>query len=240
MSRRTLTAMGEGGMSALVACFFILAGPSPARASEILPLLTPLQELRDRLSTLEFLEEAAIDDRREPGGLRSFRTRRRILFSRREGKVRVEPADGRPRKPPPQRPGLSRSATGVTIRSQGFPEPVWLFDCLAALERQPATARRGTDGAIVVDAYLELPSGRVRTRRVTFSSDRLPVRIRTYGPRGTVLDDIAVTWRRAGLYAFPSHATMVLRSRRNTVRAEIRYTEVRADGAMSATVFDSP
>lgn len=180
-----------------------------------------LWDLRAALDTQTFVQDVSVDDRRPGGASRTATGRSHVTYSRAVGKVRRDVLEIRP---------------GSTSYRQDGPEPQWLFRLVTIpAGSRTRTVPRGAGSLVEVRHKGQGRPGPART--IELNAAGLPVAVRTFGARGGVLDELTIRWQRVDGKAFPAEAILVQASRLNTVTTTVRFTSVRLNRPVSATLF---
>jgi hypothetical protein len=134
--------------------------------------------------------------------------------------------------------GEGRRKKGIRIAAQLVPPPDWLFGLPERLAGSDVSIR-SESGASVVAVWA---SGALRDvlgplQEIEFGPDGLPVRRTTFGVNHQPQEDVRIVWSRRSSIWFPEVVTFTYPGRRNSMSRTERYTVVRVNAAIAATVF---
>jgi hypothetical protein len=207
--------------------------------------LDRLKALQRRIGTLECTVDLTMEDSRSPSGAKVSKVRRTLRYSKAAARVRFEVVSGdssnRKGVSPRSLDRAQRAPPGPAVRitKASGSEPQWLFGLAAGVPGSEVRVA-GQGNGRVVEYRASEPKPSLLLRRVVLNAEGLPEKVVTFGLRERVLDEVTVSWQIVGGVAFPRETVLVQHSRLNTVTTTVRYSGVRINQPLAATLFDGP
>jgi len=214
--------------SVAVAVVPSLSHGRPPTSNELVQELTARGEA---IRAIEWLVETVTTDER-PG--RPAAESRRVVhgwWDRKAGRTRWE-------RPQAGLPGSGRPDARTWITTQAVPPPADVFGLAEQLRRCEVTVRADGRGAVAeLRARGNLRDTLGVLLEATFNADRLPVRLATFGSDHRTFREVTIVWTRQRGVWFPESVTTVYPGSGNTLRQVDRYVVLRANAALSGTLF---
>ena len=203
-----------------------------------------LEELRNGIQEISATKYVTVEDRRSDGKSRLMHLDIAFHYSRQTGKASIRflrvdglPNPGKAKRNAGNTPSVPKAGDEITI-DQAVPEPEWLLALDRNSDRWRIRAVKEKDGLLLEMRQLGRETGKPG-KTILLNGDRLPVRIRTFGVKGKVLDDVAVDWGTPNTVPFPSKITITQYSRRNTLITTIVYSGTRIRSRSQAGSADT-
>ena len=187
-----------------------------------------LEELRSGIQEISATKYVTVEDRRSDGKSRLMHLDIAFRYSRQTGKtglrfLRVDglSVSGKAKGKAGSVPSVPKVGDAITV-DQSIPEPEWLYELDRNSDRWGIRAVKEKDGLLLEMRQPGRETGNP-AKTILLNRDRLPVRVRTYGVKGKVLDEIGIEWGMPNRMPFPSRIVITQYSRQNTLITTIVY-----------------